>query len=185
MLVLAGCTHKVSLEHIDKLQPGKTSADRALALFGEPYDTSRRTTPAGSYVHAQYQHVREGFAGHCMRRLQLEFLDGVLNGFLSASSCEEEKTTADVQGAVELGNQLGLAAKGDVRKRMGEPSGELLCPTVLEPDERPCDEGARELWFWMTAPAPTPIGEEPQPLVAICAAFDGDGLLMDIQSVEE
>ncbi len=158
----------------------------------------------GVFQHAFYQ---DESRDDCLRVIQLELKGETLNGYLSSSSCDGERTRADRAQAQAILSEGAQLSKADLERRMGPPSGRFLCPSRLNDNATGCTAGAVELWHWMTAPdrppppekrwmqmpndnSMAPIVQERTPhreegagrrgVTVIRAALDAEGRLLDL-----
>ncbi len=149
-----GTPHDFSLKDAKSLKVGEAKSSEYRALLGEPRAIRKRTNPDGTFEMAVYSKVIDEFSGDCIRLLVLEFKDGILNAVLSASSCSDDTTTANIQAAMNLKRDLGKVTRDGVIAVLGDPHGRARCPSLIPSYLRMCQQSdeTSEVWSWLSAP---------------------------------
>jgi len=131
-VLLAACSitlgRKFPVENIPSLVVGVTSEADLPKTFGDP--TFRRTLSADDFESTIWgwgygTSTSSGNKGH---ELHVETVDGIVNGFLFASSLEPDATDFDLS----LGDRLDAGRSfADAERLLGAPHGRLRVPTNL------------------------------------------------------
>jgi hypothetical protein len=130
---LAGCTvslgHPFPAENLPALRIGATTEADLQTLFGAPHFL--RTLAAGDFESnilgwASGTSTSSTNKGH---ELHVETVDGVVNGYLFASSLEPDSTDFDLSLAHQL--QPGRSTLADAERLLGPPGGRMRLPTSL------------------------------------------------------
>jgi hypothetical protein len=136
---------------------GKTTPAECKSLFGEPKESDIKNSSNGKIEVYRYLDRAERWGKLCGRALILEFKSDVLNGYLFASSFEEDRTTFAVTNITKI--EWAASAREDVAQILGKPHGKFRCPTTIIAQDR-CRSPDREVWFYANfqpVPLMTPI----------------------------
>jgi hypothetical protein len=185
LILLCSCTnaYEFTLKNAETLQVGQPKSTEYVALFGKPRSATTRTTADGTFETFTFWQVVSGFTRTCVRFQTLEFRNGVFNAYWSGSSCDEDRTTADMGRAAKVKASAGVLSRDDVRRLLGKPSGKARCPTEIGGYEKYCDQAA-EVWAWVT-PEEMPAWGFPEMRTAIVVvSFDANGKIADVWSEE-
>ena len=118
-----------SSEGFKQLNIGRTTEKEVLEIFGEPFKRQTRAENNIEYHFLTYSYARATVDAAKGRYLDMEFTNGVLNGYLFASDLEGDSTDFDVDAVQKLKEKP--AQVNDYVKLLGRPNGELLMPTIM------------------------------------------------------
>jgi hypothetical protein len=160
---------------------GKTTPAECRELFGQPRETRDETSAGGSFEIFRYVELADRNAQGNARTLVVEFKNGVLNGFASASSFAEDRSTFPVTNVAKI--KFAKSTKAEVEQLLGKPDGKVRCPTKLFRD-RDSETDGLEAWIYhelQPVPLFGPKRGKRTYIGATCAVvFDVDGLVTDI-----
>jgi hypothetical protein len=122
----------------------KTSKEDAVKLLGQPGETATTLNADGQFETYVYSYTNRWMGNPKTRVLQLEFREGVLNGYNYMSNFNTDPTSFDFTAYSRISAQT--STKADVEVVMGTPSGRLLCPSQMI--EISGCEGVSEVWVW-------------------------------------
>jgi hypothetical protein len=169
---------ELHLRDLAALELGRSKGSESVKVFGEPASKRTRVNAAGTFEIIVYGKRVDHFAGGCYRVLLLEFKDGVFNAYLSGSSCEDDRTSANAKAVPEIAKGIGELSKSDVIAAMGEPSGKAHCPSAAPDYEGAC-VGAIEVWAWLGIPERAAFGPLDRSATLVVVAFDQQGRVVD------
>jgi hypothetical protein len=119
----------------------------------------------------------------CGRTLRLEFREQTLNAYLGSSSCRDDATSVDRRKIDDLKPALGKMSREELATSLPRPAGKARCPTALSEYRTRCDQGALEVWAWLSAS--DPLGSERAASTTLAlVSFDAQGKLQDAR-IEE
>jgi hypothetical protein len=164
---------------------GKTTVSEARSVYGEPTENDIQNGADGKVETFRYVQMAERWGKGCGRLLDLEFKDGVLNGYVFGSSFAEDKTSFAITNVAKI--EWAASTKEEVAQLLGQPQGRIHCPTRLFGGSR-CKITGREIWVYVNfdpVPLLTP-GRVKRVLVGdICTiTFDQHGLVTDISKTQ-
>lgn len=166
------------------LELGKTLSSEYRAMFGKPTSVEVRDTASGKYETANYSFAFISMGSIRVRDLDLEFRDGVLNGFSYLSSFDKDKTSANTFQVNRI--QRGISKKSDVLDLLGNPNGMGKYPSYLFDFKNISNEGI-ELWTWtmISKLSMFDAGSQELTVQTILIGFDHAGVVSDIETVEK
>jgi hypothetical protein len=190
LCVLAGgCAHvggDFAYEGPQTLKLGQTRPADARALFGEPMSSSMTSTSNGSFEQMRYLYAYATMRSAQSRLLDLEFRNGVLNGYSYLSSFDDDKTQVHAEGFAQI--KRGESKKADALRILGEPQGKALSPSE-HVDFKPHLAGGVELWIWTAMGSvntfASAYGGQQASSTTIYLTFNADGVVTDIQTVAQ
>jgi hypothetical protein len=109
--------------------------------------------------------------------LQLEFRDGILNGWTYVSNFEEDRTLANPLLVARI--QKAVHGKKDVWDVLGPPAGKVLCPSLLALKE--CKDAA-EVWSWISFEMSTAWEAMISSVSTVVIVFDTSGVVKEVNS---
>jgi hypothetical protein len=163
------------------LKIGKTTPNECRRMFGQPKETRDETSAGGSFESFRYIEFGERNAHGNARTLVVEFKEGVLNGYTSASSFPEDRSTFSITNIAKI--KFGATTKDEVRQLLGKPDGMVHCPTKLFRDAD-SDSAGLETWIYHDLQPVALFGPRRARRVyngSTCAiVFDVNGVVTDI-----
>lgn len=150
MIVLTGCAsfgHQFNYQAAAGLELGQTRISEYKQIFGrEPESSGAFKTTGGIVTVTGYSYSSANAGTVRVRRLVLEFKNGLLNAYNYASSFEDNKTELPSDQINRI--QKGVSTKTDVLSVLGKPHGQGNCPSFIF--KFPCRDG-KEVWKWGAA----------------------------------
>jgi hypothetical protein len=132
--VVSGCSigsANFSALGVKELRIGMTSEAEAVQLFGEPFSRqSRGTAVESEIIRWLYGKANVGWSGGKLKRLDIEFVDGVANGYIFNNSLDED-TATDFDLGLRDSLTAGRANISDAKRLLGSPHGEIKLPSNL------------------------------------------------------
>jgi hypothetical protein len=170
-----------SYRKTDGLTIGKTTPAECREMFGQPRETRDETSAGGAFEILRYVESADRNAHGNARTLVVEFKDGVLNGFTSASSFAEDRSTFSVTNVAKI--KFAKSTKQEVEKLLGTPDGRVRCPTKLFRD-RDSESDGLEAWIYHDL-QPVPLfgpqrGKRLYTGATCAVVFDVNGVVTDI-----
>ncbi len=145
--------------------------------FGAPVNTETETREGSHYERLRFAYAQANAAeSPSVRVLDLELVNGILNGFNYVSGFDEDRTfTQSTDELPEVGS-----LRADTLATLGEPSGRVHCPTTLLELRDHCG-GALELWTWNRL---EPTRGDQLLSTRIDVAFDAERLVIGVWRAE-
>ncbi len=113
-----------------KLVLNQTRLEEAEKLFGKPMETRTRRFGSSTYKLLHYENENSALTPRTyMRKLTLEFKDGVLNGFFGGSSYKGEEVSLFLQDYEQIVE--GSTSRDDLMKKNGFPTAWIQFPSYL------------------------------------------------------
>ena len=140
--------HAFHQENRDKLVINKTTLKDINKYFGKPEKEFISKNRDGEFRILEYYFIHSGFMDGDMKTLLMELQDDVLIAYIYDSSHGTDSTLFDHLEAenVKIGHKYE-----DVVLRVGEPSGEAICPVNLHKYKDKCRKG-KNMKVWMYSP---------------------------------
>ena len=136
-------------EYRSQLILGKTTLDETKVQMGEALETTNISNEKGDFLHLTYMYGKKQLDQVNLRIFVIEFKDNLLNGYIHTSSFTDDNLNYPHKAAKEL--RIGIDNKESVLKSLGNPSGKILCPTMIGRNKDECDKGnVSEIWRWVT-----------------------------------
>ena len=158
---------------------GKTTPAECKAMFGEPKETANQTNGEGDVETFRYVKGTDSDAEWYARVLQLEFKDGVLNGFSTGSSFRADRSTFVVTNVAKI--EFATSTKDEVRQLLGDPHGVFRCPSRMAGGD--CKFTGREIWLYADLHPVSLLRRGPKHFFngSVCRiVFDNHNLVIDI-----
>ncbi len=130
--VMFGCATagvNFSSEGVKRLSIGSTTEKEVIEAFGEPFKRQTRSEKNIQYQLLIYTYARGTANGAKGRTLEVEFTNGVLNGYLFSSAFKDDSTDFNIDAVSKL-NEKPLTLN-DVVSLIGRPHGEVRLPSIL------------------------------------------------------
>jgi len=133
---LIGCTSSYGVNFVTNnvavLTIGKTTIKEATEYFGDPLlkeSVSRDSTESIVLTYRYDEKNHAFFERINKKRLELEFVDSVLNAFVYSNSFDEDSTDFDSNISSKLA--INKTTKEDVFRLMGRRGGDIRLPSEL------------------------------------------------------
>lgn len=164
---------------------GKTTPEECRVLFGDPRSTRAETGGEGRIEFYRYIRTSDRGAKAFSRALYVEFKDGVLNGYFSASSFPSDRSSFSTANLAKI--EWAASTKDEVLQLLGKPAGTIRCPTTLWGGSK-CKRTGREIWVYEDL-HPVPLLGPPRVKnafsgSAVLIVFDEHNLVTDMTSSE-
>jgi hypothetical protein len=111
------------------LRLGQTTTEEVLSMFDHPMATQMRATGAVDSTIDTWRFVGQEDNAYGERRLSIEYVAGVVNGYMFFSTLPKDDTDFSIENYQNLRDNAAWFE--DVRRLAGPPDGELRLPTNL------------------------------------------------------
>jgi hypothetical protein len=165
------------------LKLGQFKLSDCKKLYGEPNSESDKTTSDGEFDILNYHRGVNVWGTINARVLILEFKNGMLNGYVFASSFKKDKTGGDLTKVDQVKAGIGKFSRDDVTAILGQPSGKALAHTTLT-DYKDVKAEGTEIWGWFDMEGLqllTFTGARVEKSAYIYVVFDDGGKVKDVQ----
>ena len=181
---LAACAaREFSLRDTTSLELGRLRESEYASLFGNA-SSVRSTDVAGEARKVVwFESGSHSPNRSCGRTLRLEFREQTLNAYLGSSSCRDDATTVDTRKIEDLKPAIGKMSREELATSLPRPAGKARCPTALSEYRTRCDQGAIEVWAWLSASDPLGAQQGVSTTLGL-VSFDAQGKLQDAR-IEE
>lgn len=181
LAVLSGCASRgidYQYQNIPKLRLNEFRIEDVGPVFGEPFKTEKRITKEGNFDVLRFQYAYADMGTARARVLILEFLNGVLNAYVSNSSFDEDRTLFDGEKISLV--KIGVSTQADAAKIFGEPHGKANCPSILADYQKRC-ENAGSVWAWVSTRKIVTMTMSNAGSSSVFLSFDANGKVSNIE----
>jgi len=168
--------HAFHYENRDKLVIDKTTLDEVYKYFGKPEKTIVSENVNGKFHILEYYFVHSGFTGGDMKVLLMELKDEVLIGYVYDSSQGNDSTLFNYEEAMNV--RIGHKFE-HVKKDVGDPSGEALCPVNIHEYKDRCSQG-KNMKVWIYTPGTSMFGASSVETHIMFVSVNNDGLVLEV-----
>ncbi len=168
--------HAFHHENRDKLVVDKTTLKDVYKYFGKPEKTIVSENVNGKFHILEYYFVHSGFTDGDMKVLLMELKDEVLIGYVYDSSHGDDSTLFDYEEAMNV--RIGHKFE-HVKKDVGDPSGEALCPVNIHEYKKHCSK-AKNMKVWIYTPGTSMFGASSVETHMMFVGVTKEGIVLEV-----
>ena len=163
-------------ENRDKLVIDKTTLDEVYKYFGKPEKTIVSENVNGKFHILEYYFVHSGFTGGDMKVLLIELKDEVLIGYVYDSSQGDDSTLFNYEEAMNV--RIGHKFE-HVKRNVGDPSGEALCPVNIHKYKENCSK-SKNMKVWIYTPGTSVFGASSVETHMMFVGVTDEGIVLEV-----
>jgi hypothetical protein len=179
--LLSGCASvgvNYQYTNIPKLKINEFKIEDVSTVFGKPFKTTKVVTKEGHFDIFRFQYAFADVGTARARVLILEFLNGILNSYVSLSSFDEDRTLFNEENIDQI--KIGISTHDDAVNILGEPHGKANCPSTIDDYKGRCED-ASTVWCWMSQRKFVTMGLKNMGGSNVFLSFDSNGKVSNIE----